>query len=193
MKIQLFTILSLTLCSLCTLYANELTSTKDGNKPGTKSSNQNLDVSLIANKTKNSEMIALNSSEAKANIDSESFSIVVNSNNKIDSINKKQLRLIFLGRIRHWSESNKKLNVYYLEATSSAGKSFLKSIMRMTPDKFYLYWTKKVFSGSSAPPTEIKSSSKLLQHIADNEGGIAIVQSSSLKNLPEGCKVIKLE
>ena len=169
-----------------------------GNDKGTNHTNintskSNLDVSLIKNASASNSTISakLNQNKETSIEQTQSYSVVINSNNKITSLTKKELRLIFLGRKRYWT-NKKKLSIYHLDVNSGIGKEFLKSILRMTPEKFQLYWTKKVFSGYSAPPTEVKRGSKLLQHIADIEGGIGIVLTSQTKNLPQGCKVIQI-
>lgn len=102
--------------------------------------------------------------------------IVCNENIPVDSLTKKELRDIFLGKTIEW-ENEEKVTLAIVK-DKALHKTFLKEYISMTPSKFRTYWKQMIFTGkSSSSPKPLKTEDDLVKFVAETEGAIGYVSS----------------
>jgi hypothetical protein len=111
--------------------------------------------------------------------------IVVNPENPISIISKKELTQIYL---RKKNFSNDGLALVPMDLRSNK-MDFYESVLNKPFPLVKRYWTRAIFSGKGTPPKEFRDVDSLLKYLIDMPGGLAYVpEGSNLKNL----KVLKI-
>lgn len=113
--------------------------------------------------------------------------VIVNKNNIISSIDKKELATIFLGRKILW-ESGERIQPGLLATDNPAIKTFLEDICYKTPRRFNAHWMKRIFSGSGVRPIQFSSTNTAVQFVLSNPEAIVVIDESYLSD-----KVKRLE
>ena len=110
-------------------------------------------------------------------ISEQTLGIIVNKNNKVDTLTRTQLHDIFVGKIKNWSEvGGDDREIILLPGRDGSG---VRSLM----EKTLLKKGEKFAKGRSAP------SNVSLKFVADNVGGIT---AGSLSYVSDSLKVIKI-
>ncbi len=111
--------------------------------------------------------------------------IVVNPENPISIISKKELTQIYL---RKKNFSNDGLVLVPMDLRSNK-MDFYESVLNKPFPLVKRYWTRAIFSGKGTPPKEFRDVDTLLKYLNEMPGGLAYVpEGSDLKNL----KVLKI-
>lgn len=111
--------------------------------------------------------------------------IVVNPENPISIISKKELTQIYL---RKKNFSNEGLALVPMDLRSNK-MDFYEGVLNKPFPLVKRYWTRAIFSGKGTPPKEFRDVDSLLKYLSDMPGGLAYIpEGSDLKNL----KVLKI-
>ena len=108
-----------------------------------------------------------------------SLRIVVNKENKLASLSTDDLQRIFLGKKTLW-ESGTRIVPAMPEEESTAGTSFLSGTMQKSVSQFRTYWKRLLFSGGGTVPKVFRTNAQLLDFVARQPGGIAVVEASAV-------------
>jgi len=103
----------------------------------------------------------------------------------VSSLNKEDLKAIFLGDKTEWS-NGKPIKIVVLEE-GPAHKAFMQEVLGKTPVQFDNYWKKLVFTGKAAAPKSFSDSQQLIDFVSKQPGAIGYVEpnqaSSAVKTL----------
>lgn len=122
-------------------------------------------------------------------INAQSFKIVVNSSNSVNSLTKKELSDFFLKKRTKWSSGIKVIPVD-LSSKSSVRTAFTKEIHEKTVSQIRAYWQQSVFAGKQTPPREMNSDQKIIEFVKMHKGAIGYVSKQSNT---EGLKTITIK
>jgi len=116
---------------------------------------------------------------------SHELKIVVNPENPISIISKKELTQIYL-RKKGFSNDGMALVPMDFRANKM---DFYEGVLNKPFPLIKRYWTRAIFSGKGTPPKEFRDLDRMLRSLKEMPGGLAYVPANSeLKNL----KVLKI-
>jgi len=101
------------------------------------------------------------------------YEVIVNKNVPANSLNKADLRSIFLGEKVKW-DNNKYIKIVMPEE-GPAYRDFLQNVVGKTPSQFDKHWMNLVFTGRAAMPLSFADSQKLVDYVAGHPGVIGVV------------------
>ncbi len=108
-----------------------------------------------------------------------SLRVVVSKENKISSLTTDDLTRIFLGKKTLW-ESGTRIVPAMPEEESPAGEAFLSGTLKKSVSQFRTYWKRLLFSGGGTVPRVFRNGDQLLDFVARQPGGIAVVEASAV-------------
>ena len=107
------------------------------------------------------------------------YSVIVNSNSQIDSIDKSQLRDLFLRKNSYINKQ--KIIPVNLLADNSARKAFESSILNMDRATLNTYWMSQYLK-DIRPPLSKKSYNAVLIFVLNVDGAIGYIPSNMVDN-----------
>lgn len=116
--------------------------------------------------------------------------IVIIGNKSIaeSSLNKQDLKNIYLGRKTAWSD--KKRIIFVTLDNKNVSEEFLDEYLNMISAQYANHWLEKVYTGQGTPPRTFASDEEMIRFIADTDGAIGYVTSSDDLN---GVKIFAME
>lgn len=116
------------------------------------------------------------------------IAVVVNHQNKVDKLDKREVTDLFMGRYVAFSGGMIALPLD-LPVQSPVRKNFYKKITGKSIAQINAYWAKLIFSGRATPPRVAPGEKEVTQMVVNNKNAIAYVDS---KNLSPKVKVVFL-
>ena len=109
--------------------------------------------------------------------------VVANSGNSEISLNKKQIRDLFMGGF-----TQQNLEPISLPPNNPARVVFNTKVVGLTEARITSYWAQMRFSGRGKPPKTIDNVNDLLAYVQANEGSVAYLPANT--SIPEGLTVV---
>ncbi len=107
-----------------------------------------------------------------------SFVLVVNAENKVESISRQDAELIFLSKKRIWGDDE---NIHVIiNENPQIYSSFSYSVLRKTPRQYLIFRKKMLFRGQGMPPPTVRSDQEVVDFVASNQNGIGFVSPESV-------------
>jgi ABC-type phosphate transport system substrate-binding protein len=106
------------------------------------------------------------------------YQIVVNSDNPITSLNKKQIKKIYTKKLTKW-DNDKKIKPVDLQKNSDIRKSFSNSVLGKSVSAMRAFWQRQIFSGKGVPPPEKKNDDDVIEYVKNNPGAIGYVSANA--------------
>lgn len=98
------------------------------------------------------------------------------------SLNKQDLKDIYLGKKTSWSDRRK--IVFVVQEDPGVTVQFLKIYVHKSISQYTTYWKERVFTGKGTPPKSFSTDRDLIQFVARTEGAIGYVSSfTGLENV----------
>ncbi len=119
---------------------------------------------------------------------SQSYKIIVNTNNSVNSLTKKEASNFFLKTKTKWENGTIVMPVD-LTAGSKTRDAFSQDILAKSTSAVRNYWQQAAFSGTATAPPEKSSDAEVIEYIKKNPGGIGYVSSGAST---EGVKVLTI-
>ena len=108
----------------------------------------------------------------------ESFKIIVNRDNPVSEMTKKEVSNAFLKKNSKWGNGVTIMPVD-LVSTSGTRAVFSKDIHERKVSAIKAYWQKQIFSGRKIPPAEKKSDREVLRFVQDNPGAVGYISAAT--------------
>jgi ABC-type phosphate transport system substrate-binding protein len=108
----------------------------------------------------------------------DSYKVVVNDDNTLTSISRKDLSAIFLRRKTDWPDGTTAWPVDQLES-APARVGFSRGVHRRTCAAVKTYWLQVVFSGRGVPPYEKATDDGVLDYVKSHPGAIGYVSTGA--------------
>ena len=108
--------------------------------------------------------------------------VIVNPDNPISALSKKDVQRLFLGRMHEFPNSNMKVEAIDSDEGSKEYESFYANIIKMSRSKLKRYRAYFLFSGKGRLPLQLNSSNKIVNYIATHKNAIAYIDRSEISN-----------
>lgn len=119
----------------------------------------------------------------------QSFKVIVNSGNSINSLSHKELSDFMLKKKTKWADG-KAVQPVDLSATSQTRSEFSQQVHGKSTAAIRNYWQQAAFSGTASAPAEKQTDAEVLEYVRKNAGAIGYISSSSGTS---GVKVIAIK
>jgi ABC-type phosphate transport system substrate-binding protein len=116
---------------------------------------------------------------------------VVHPRNPVTRISQADVRNMFLGREKFWSDGTP-VQPYVRPETSDAGRLLLRQVLRMTPARFRHHWQGLQLSGRGTAPPNVSSGRRAIAQVAAARGGISILTESEARAAGSHVKVVEI-
>ncbi len=123
----------------------------------------------------------------------EHFVVIVNNANNVGGISANEIKLIYLGKKKMWSNGEK--IVMWLPASQSAEMRFLLSEILKFKDEMDLkkYYLSAIFEQRmTVIPSAVRNPEDTARKVAKNKGGIALVNEADVQGY-EGIKILNIK
>ena len=107
----------------------------------------------------------------------QTYIIIVNKSNAVESLSKKEVSDLFLKKSK-WSDGSVAIPVD-LASHSSVRAQFTQEIHGKSVSAIRSYWQQAAFSGTASAPPEKSSDSDVIDFVKNNPGAIGYVSSSA--------------
>ena len=108
----------------------------------------------------------------------ESYVVIVNSGNSVESMSRKQVSKMLLGKTAAWTDGVE-VTALDLPEDSAVRSAFSDAVLKKSTDRVKSYWLKVVFSGRGTPPDELADSATVVSAVAKNRGAIGYIASGT--------------
>lgn len=110
--------------------------------------------------------------------------IVANGDISEDTLSRKEIREIFLGKRAQWDDHSR-IHVTMLK-DGGIRKAFLKQYLNKSEAKWKTYWRRMVFTGRGLPPRSFDTEAELIEYVKKTKGSIGYVLSEGVPKGSEG-------
>ena len=114
--------------------------------------------------------------------------IVAHPKTPVTSISQQELRLIFFGKKKAWSNGSRVLPITIKR--KELHTSFLQNCLNKSRRQFTNFWKRMIFTGKGIPPKAVGSEEELLAYVAANPGAIGYISGQTQA---AGLKTLRLE
>ena len=121
-------------------------------------------------------------------VQAQSFKVVVNTNNPVSSLTKKELSDIFLKKHLKWQSGEVVIPVD-LSSKSSVREDFSNQVHGKSVSAVKSYWQQFVFAGKGTPPVEKNNDDEVIDFVKRTPGAVGYVSAGANVS---GLKVINL-
>jgi len=102
------------------------------------------------------------------------LAVVVAKTSKIESISKRELVDVYMGRFDVLESGHKVQPVDY-ENGSELRSLFYRSLVNKSERQINAYWSRLIFSGRAKPPVQVASPEESLSFILDNQSALSYI------------------
>ncbi len=119
--------------------------------------------------------------------------VVVNEHNPLESLTLKEVKQLFLGRMRRFPAIDSDVNVLDREEASTAHRDFYRHVVGMDPNRLKRYRARYLFSGQGRLPETIQGQKALLEKVRASKSAVGYIALPKAAPLPAGIKVVYRE
>jgi ABC-type phosphate transport system substrate-binding protein len=102
------------------------------------------------------------------------FVVIVNPNNRADSVDRDFLRDAYLKKTTEWG-NGETVRPIDLSARYSARDRFVEQVVRKTASQLKTYWNQQIFSGKGVPPPEADTPAEVIEYVLANKGAVGYI------------------
>lgn len=106
------------------------------------------------------------------------FVLVVNAENEVTTISRKDVELIFLNKQRSWPDG-KNIGVVINE-NPKIYDSFSHAVLRRSSQQFLVFRKQMLFRGQGMPPHTLKTDKDVIAFVSEHAGGISYVSPDAV-------------
>ncbi|TMO55767.1 hypothetical protein [Pseudoalteromonas phenolica] len=118
------------------------------------------------------------------------ISVIVNANNATNTLTKKQLIDLYMGRYVAFP-NNQSAQPLDTLATNELKSIFYKRLVNMPLSRVNAYWSRVRFTGRAKPPLELRDQQVIIAFVENNPNAIGYVYSDALtKPIAQKVKVV---
>jgi hypothetical protein len=103
--------------------------------------------------------------------------VVLNARNPASTVSASDLRNIYLGRRRFWS-NDLPVQAFTRPETTPAGRGLLQQVLQMAPSRFRHHWQGLQLSGQGTAPRPMGNARQAVAAVAAARGGICYLVES---------------
>lgn len=99
---------------------------------------------------------------------------IVNNSNQIESLSKRDMAKIFLGKKASYDKGGKVIPIDH-HVSSDCRQRFMKDVIHKSEAQYNSYWSRKIFNGKGTPPEVIEEMEDYISYIERNVEAIGYV------------------
>jgi len=119
----------------------------------------------------------------------QSYKIIINIENELNSATKEEVSNYFLKKRTKWSNQTTIIPVDLI-SSSNVRIQFTEEIHGKTINQIRAFWQQSIFSGNATPPIELNSDLEIINFVKQNKGAIGYV---SFETLTKGVNVLTIK
>lgn len=109
------------------------------------------------------------------------ISVIVNKDNPVATLSAGEAKLYWLRKIKkRWPEINKNIKPVDRKAKSPEQETFYSKVLNMSATDVEAYFTQKQYESAEKPQDKFTSDEAIINFVAEEQGAIGFVNSSSL-------------
>lgn len=108
----------------------------------------------------------------------DSFVLVANGNNKVESLSRRDVALIFLSRKRSWP--NGKNIAVVINENPKIYSDFSYTILKRSPRQYLLFRKKMLFRGQGMPPPSVQTDQEVIDFVTAHCNGLGYVSPQAV-------------
>jgi ABC-type phosphate transport system substrate-binding protein len=103
-------------------------------------------------------------------------SVIVNPSNHT-ALGKAEIKALFLGTTRHWSDGSA-VKPVDLPLGNSIRNEFYQDLLGKSDMDMKMYWSTTIFTGAGVPPKSMSNGKEVVKFVEENPGAIGYIDSS---------------
>lgn len=107
--------------------------------------------------------------------------VIVNSENEISSLDKKQIVDLYMGRYQNFPNGEAAFPLDQ-QPVSEIRAIFYRKLVNKSVAQMNAYWAKLLFTGRASPPRVMPDSAAVKKAVQENKGAIGYINSADLDN-----------
>lgn len=116
--------------------------------------------------------------------------VVVNANNPVNELTEREVKQLFLGRMRRFPDINSDVIVLDREPTATLYREFYKQVVHMDLMRLHRYRARYLFSGQGRLPERVSSQGAVIDYVSKKVEAVGYVDVESPEQLPPTLKVV---
>lgn len=117
---------------------------------------------------------------------------VVHTSNGASDITAADLKNIYLGRKKTWS-GGAVIRPFIRPPTGSAGFTFYRNVLNMTPARFRHHWQEQELSGQGTAPKTLASASAVVETVSGDKGAVSFMTEAEAASAGNAVKIVKIK
>lgn len=110
----------------------------------------------------------------------EPLAVIVSKDNPINELSVKDVKRIFLGKMKRFP-SGGKIKMTDYKKGKSLRKTFYKKVTNKSVKDVDTYWYRLVFTGKGVPPKPFSDAEDVIEYISEHPNAIGYIKLSELK------------
>jgi hypothetical protein len=121
----------------------------------------------------------------------EALVVIVNARNPISRLSPSDVRNVYLGRRRFWS-NDLPVQAFTRPESTPAGRGLLRQVLEMAPSRFRHHWQGLQLSGQGTAPRPMGNGRQAVAAVAAARGGICYLVESERSQADARVKLIAI-
>lgn len=106
--------------------------------------------------------------------------VIVNAQNPVDSLSKKDVTRIFLGKRKEFPSRQEAVPLNHADSTDRAIE-FAQKVLSKSRSQMNSYWSRMIFTGKGQPPKQIEGGdAEVVQQVANNPKFVSYVNKDAV-------------
>ncbi|PLX81939.1 MAG: ABC transporter substrate-binding protein [Desulfuromonas sp.] len=106
------------------------------------------------------------------------YVVINHRENPVSTLSAQEAKNIFLGKKSTWPEGE--AITVFLQGQTAVNGSFTRGVVKKTPEQFFTYWRKALFSGTGIPPKCLAEDRAMKKSVASTPGAIGYISPEAL-------------
>jgi len=107
------------------------------------------------------------------------IAVIANKDISINSLSVKQVKKLWLGKIKKVADSGNLVPVD-VDPSSSNYAVFYKKVAKKNPAQIKLYWSKQMFSGKNFPAKRLSDDDSIIEWVSANKNAIGYISADKV-------------
>lgn len=107
--------------------------------------------------------------------------VIVNQQNSLEQLTKKQLIDLYMGRTRHFDSGSRVIAVD-ASLQSAEREAFYQMLVEKTIPEIQAYWARLLFTGRAVPPFQVESTNDIINFVSENGSAIGYVAKAPVSD-----------
>ena len=117
------------------------------------------------------------------------FVVVVHKDRKVASITTRELKRIFLGKLKKWPDSQAIIPVFNMN--SDVHNTFSRNVLNKSQAQLKTYWRKQLFSGRSIMPYTANSSEDVVAYLSKFTNAVSYMSKDAVREPLRPVRIVR--